>query len=47
MKTDETSVPIVSEPWPSMRPPTHSTATIATTPSISIAGKKIEFRYWA
>jgi hypothetical protein len=46
-ETDDTRVPIVSDPCPSMRPPTQSTATMATAPSNSTAGKKIELRYCA
>ena len=47
MKTDETSVPIVSVPCVTIRPPTHSTEAIAIEPSISIPGKKSELRYCA
>ena len=45
--TDETSVPIVSEPWPSRCPPTQSTETVAIAPRNSIPGKNSELSHCA
>ena len=41
------SVPSVSVPSSYSREPSASTATVAITPNSSIAGKKIEERFWA